>query len=514
MPTVLIRGNVAGSGEVFELRGFATQAVTSIFVEGAILGKETEVPITVAGETTPPPPVLSARIVGAPVSAQESTTITTLEAELVDEDNNVVELYDAANWTWAVDSGGGSFGGPDGDDLTLPSAPATVAISATHNTESLVATASISVVAAVTFSPDFFSLPSQIIEGQQSNPLRSRVLASDGSTAEEIQTNWSYSIVSGPGTIGGSIGNNVLNADPGSAGSSITVRATYIGSLNVSPATDDATTSVVAQPEPGDFPEVLEPAGMTQAVSLDGSTLNWGAGWNPSAGWSDTNRIEVVSDPLSKFGNAIEKRGFVGDTSGWLGALNVGQNVFGSWREVYVRYVWRLSSNWDYHSAGDKLFYWGRKVPGAGATQYFLLQQPSSGLKFISQPGAPGGQHSGGIGLASAFFVPNPSIPSLARDEYHTVELLHRMNSAPGNADGGIRVAIDGSEILTWNHQGQGGPFDITDGVEWIDNSGGATWPALELTGGEFFLFWGGQGDTKTANDFIRLSELYVSGRD
>lgn len=517
MPTVLIRGNVVSSGVEFELRGFANGAVTEVFVEEAILGQAAQVPISgVGGEAEPPPPVLSARIVNAPVSAQESTTITTLEAELVDENLDVVELYDAANWTWAVDSGGGSFGGVDNDELTLPAAPATVAVSATHKTESVVATAVISVVATVTFTADFFNLPGQIIEGRQSSPLRSRVLASDGTTAEQIQTNFSYSIVSGPGSIGGTTGDNVLIVDAASAGSMITVRATYTGSLNVSPATDDQTTSVVAEPAPGDFPD-NEPANMTQLTSVDCTSKDFGAGWNPSNGWDNNlDRLEVVSDLTAKHDFAIQKNFFIGDPSGWNGALNVfGHNPR---KEVYMRVIYKLSSNWDSHDGGgDKIWVssgnriliehlqWNR-------TPFFWNWITDLPLALrIWRPIIPGSpEFTGGAGFSNGPF------PVLDYDEYHTVEVWKRMND-PGVANGGFRVWIDDIEYTRFSVFGAGQhpefkDFEPNGNVQFTTSTGDTSITNVS-TAMEIPLFWGGQQDTKEANDFVRLSEVYISGR-
>lgn len=514
MPTVLIRGSVIATGQEFELRGFAIRPVTEVFVEESILGLETQVPISgIAGETEPPVPVLSARIVNAPVSAQESTTITTLEAELVDENLDVVELYDAANWTWAVDSGGGSFGGADNDELTLPAAPATVAISATHKTNSLVATAVISVVGTVVFTPDFYNLPAQLIEGQQTNPLRSRALNSDGTIAEEIDANWSYSIVSGAGSISGPIGNQVLVADPGSASTSITVRSTYTGSLNVSPNTDDSTTNVISF-SPGDFPN-NEPAGFTPIYQIDGSTKDFSTqsvvSWTQGSAWQDANRVSVVSDPDSKFGSAVEKRMFVGDESGWNGIIHTSQAA-PRYNELYIRLIMKFSSNWQYHSASSKI---ALVTARADDVRHGMAPSVSGGALSNSQ-GAFGTDEFGPATdwypvlngqLAIQAPLSQQPVKRISRDEYFTFECHRWASLTPGT--GGFRMWVDGEEFTNFLVPGKGEAgrnIPATD-LTWLSND--KFHSQLEA-----LLFWGGASATKNVNDFVRLSELYMSGRD
>lgn len=510
MPKIIVRGNVVASGSQFQLEGFPRQAVTSVFVQEGIIERETEIQIT--GIPVDPPPELSAVILGLPLGnqAQELTTITTLSAEVRDEEGTVVELYDPAEWTWAVGSGGGSFGGPNGDELTLPAAPASVEISATHDEQGLVDTATIAVVATVAFTPEFYNLPAQIIQGQQSNPLRSRVLDSDGSTVEEVDTNWSYSIVSGPGSISGPIGNQVLIANAGSAGQSITVRATYMGSLNVSPATDDQTTSVVQQPGPDDFPEVLQPAGHTVIESLDGSSKIW-AGWNQSDEWtSDNTRVEVVSDPLSKFGNAVEKRFFFGEAfGGWKGFS--GRHI-GLWRELYVRLVFKMSSNFEWHSSGGKYLYLHNSGAGAAKRNIILGTETNStpannAFDLDPDPGRAISFVDFSTGLGQ--WIPN--LPRVSRGEYHTVE--HLIGADLGTNDGYLRQAVDGVEAVEWVLVGGGGETrDLRSGQNWTFNDNVSDKRIGAQV--EAFLFNGGSGGTVPADINIRLSELFISGRN
>ncbi|MGH7576518.1 MAG: hypothetical protein ACREM1_15510 [Longimicrobiales bacterium] len=52
------------------------------------------------------------------------------------------------------------------------------------------------------------------------------------------------------------------------------------------------------------------------------------------------------------------------------------------------------------------------------------------------------------------------------------------------------------------------------DAIEWLSPLGGTTPPPGISPSVQLPLFWGGQNDTKQADDYIRVSELYISGRN
>lgn len=508
MPTVLVRGEVVDTLEVFELKGFTRRPIASVFVEESILGRETQIPIAGLGPgTEPPPPVLSAHIIGMPVQATELTTLTALEAELRDEDGNVIDPYTPAEWTWSIDSGGGSFGGPNNDDLTLPAAPATVVVRATH-TDGLSTTEDVSVVAQATLTPELFNLPGSVIEGQTYD-VRARLLNSDDTIAVNYTpSDWTFSVASGPASITGANG-DVLSVNANSAGGSVTVRATYEGSEAVNPAFDDSSASIVAQPQPGDFPD-NEPADMTPILFMDGSSKDPGAAFTQSTGWQDNNRIAVVSDPLSKYGNAIEKRFFEGDSSGWHGLFF---GSIGLWRELYMRYVFMMSSNWQYHGGTNgKIIYYNKS---ANSRENILLNEMWAWSDSVSTfpDGSDEWLKSGRqIPVPPGSITGNPQAgTTISRGEYHTVEIHHVASLTPKT--GTLRMWTDGIERTTFKRLG-GGEGDSTHLLtERTDAS------TLELSDKrigrviELPWFWGGSGLTKDRDDYVRFSEIYISGK-
>lgn len=241
-----------------------------------------------------------------------------------------------------------------------------------------------------------------------------------------------------------------------------------------------------------------EPAGMTPTLTIDGSSKDFGPEFHKGRRWRNDRRVEVVTDPDSKFGHAIEKRFFIGDRSGWNGITSVGE--YGAYRELYLRIVFRLSPNWQYHSGMNKLFYYGGAGAGQSksATQFFIGIRGGH-LEFIDQS-ASGEKNSQGTFRANA--------PTIDRDRYHTVEVLHVANT-PGQSDGSVRMWIDGAEVPSFNHLGRPDRDSVQlKNLRWLD------YDDTRLTGVEAFMFWGGQRDTKRVNDWIRLSELYISGKN
>lgn len=252
---------------------------------------------------------------------------------------------------------------------------------------------------------------------------------------------------------------------------------------------------ILPESDPGEWPD-NEPAGMTTVLVADGSSKDWPSFFQNKK-WADDNRVRVVSDPKSKHGQAIEKRFFIGDQSGWNGiTYNGGHIVF---RELYFRIVFRLSPNWQWHKAGGKYFYYGAAGrERGGPTQFQLAWNGSGRTRWVDFGSGVGG------------YVANGG-PEITRDVYHTIE-IHHVASTSG-ANGSLRMWIDGVEIQSFNLLGDPTQNEVQlTNREWIATRG------LEDKrlgrGLQAFMFWGGQHDTKQVNDWIRLSEFYVSGKN
>lgn len=352
MPSIRLRCT-SNTGESFDARGAVRGTVDAIGNLSAVVLNETTLPIE--GISDDPLPTFTATIKNAASELVVATSDTDIEAEVKDGFGNLVDAsYDVDNWTWTIDSdtsGGASFGsGANADDLTVGSSPGTVVIRATHNETEASATASISVVSAIVLTYVLEGLPAEVEPGED-YPMTARVLNADGSENEAyIPANWTFSITDGGanGSITGT-DSDVLSVNSGASGS-ITVEA-----LHSSSNTDSETVTVAEAV--GGFPEILDPAGAEEILANQGDTTDFGAGWVEQLSWSDTDKLAVVSDGSSKFGSALQKNGFIGD-SGWLDAYNRGSFV-ADHREIYVRYVFLLSSNWQ-QANSEVAFVYGR----------------------------------------------------------------------------------------------------------------------------------------------------------
>lgn len=258
----------------------------------------------------------------------------------------------------------------------------------------------------------------------------------------------------------------------------------------------DIEIVILPESDPGEWPD-NEPPGMTTILMVDGSSKDW-PNFYQNDHWADDNRVGVVNDPDSKHGHAIEKRFFVGDESGWKGVTYNGSHIM--FRELYFRIVFRLSPNWQWHKGGGKYFYYGAvgREAGRGPVQFVLGWVGSGRTRWID--------FGSGVGQWEV-----NGGPKITRDAYHTIE-IHHVASTSG-ANGSLRMWIDGAEIQSFNLAGDPTQDDVQlINREWIATSG------LEDKrlgrGLQGFMYWGGEGDTKQVNDWIRLSEFYVSGRN
>lgn len=352
---------------------------------------------------------------------------------------------------------------------------------------------------SATLTPDFYNPASPVIE-EQAYDLRARVLNPDQTVhTGYIVGQWAFAIIAGAsfGNIGGT-NNDVLTLNAGSAGNSITIQATYQGPETLSPSTQDKQLTITTQP-PGGWPN-NEPAGMTMIISQNGSTKTF-PGWFQDSRWQDDEFVSVVSDPASRYGSAIEKRFFVGDVSGWNGQTS--RTSFFNFREVYFRLIFTLSSNFQFHTGGGKYFYWGRKPTGTttGPSQFILRPFAGRPLQLAVQISLSDG---GSTSQPGSNYQPG-NLPNITKNNYHTAEILHRIND-PGLDNGSLRMWQDGVEGTDWSKNGQ--PYaPALDSEDWFATD--------NFIGGILaFMFWGGQGNTKTVNDYIRISEFYASGRN
>lgn len=316
--------------------------------------------------------------------------------------------------------------------------------------------------------------------------IRPNLLDEDGGVVPTEPSEWSADF--DPSVV--SVSDNFLVSAlaPTPPGSSTAVVFTHVETELAA----DVEIVVLPESSPGEWPD-NEPAGMTTVLMVDGSSKDWPS-FLQNRDWADDNRVSVVSDPESKHGQAIEKRFFIGDQSGWKGVTHNGSRVI--YRELYFRIVFRLSPNWQWHKAGGKYFYYGAAGRNRGVSPVqFILGWQGDGTPFWSAFG-------------DGRYVANSVSPPM-RNVYHTIE-IHHVASTSG-ANGSLRMWIDGEEVQSFNLLGD----PTQNNVQLMNHEWAATRGLDDKRLGrgiQAFIYWGGQGDTKAVNDWVRLSEFYVSG--
>lgn len=503
--TIKIRGD-SNSDEPVILVGRAQRPLTKItsLIRSRVIR---EVTLPIEGVSEEPDLVFTGELV-APSQLQQSQSVQ-LSANLFSQVSGgpltVVEDYDPTHWDKAITSGGSSasLGGPNGDLLTATTTLGEVVVTFTYNVvgsgaQGTVATATIEVVAATTFNVVVTNLPASVIQGQSYTLGAERRDGVTGEVVDDDPANFMFAISVG-GTFGSITNGNQLNVNPSTAGNSITVQATH----GVGSESGQATTNIIVQPT---FPN-NEPTNLTQVAAFDGSTKVW-SGWNPNTLWNDDVRLRVISDPTSKFGSVLEKRWYLNDSHGWFA---VNERTFTSFRELYVRMVYILSDNYDFHGSGVEKLWYMRRRNGSGqiADGVFTVgHRQTEGLRLALNSSGGNGEIDG-VPYASADLVSNGLGPT-QRNAWYTVESLIRLNT-PGNSDGSITVWRNGVQVPSWRWLGKGLDPDLRNGNKLL---GGTAWDSYQINNIQTFLFWGGSGDVKGANDSLRLSEFYVSGRN
>lgn len=356
--------------------------------------------------------------------------------------------------------------------------------------------------------PDFYSPVGNIIE-EEDYDLRSRVLNPDQTIHTPYDdADWNFSLPEGgPASIGGA-NSDVLTPNAGSAPANLVVRASYVGGEILDPTFQNRTLSIIEQPT-GNFPVVLDPGGgpWTTIVNLNGSTKIW-PGFGNGGEWADDNRIEVVSDANSKFGNAVQKNFFKGEAiGGWKG---FNQRNIGLWSQLYVRLVFQLASNWQWHPGGGKYMYLHNSGT-ASLRRNFILGTGNPNAAFnafgvAKTPGFPVAVWDFSSGQGQ--WVPN--FASMPRGSYVTVEWLIGADITANS--GFLRMARNGVEATEWALVGTPGPqtADLRSNVDWLYNDNVSDKRIGAAC--ETFLFNGGSGGTFTANFNIRMSEFVIKG--
>lgn len=273
------------------------------------------------------------------------------------------------------------------------------------------------------------------------------------------------------------------------AAGSANVFATYQNVTATVPVTVTSTTQPPPPPPPpppGTWPS-NEPAGMTVITSTDGSdkyfgTGGSGPGWFFGGRWNDNTYVEDgISDSSSRYGSVIQKRLFAGDPAGWNGLAEFNwSSTAGVKRHMYYRASFKFSNNYQICSTNEKPHgYVGG--PGGDGADIYVYMFPNGAWSMANEfPGA-------GFNDINLNFT-------MTRGQWITLEMYFVAESSAGASDGERRIWINGTQVSS------------ATGVNW--GSGAPGWSQIDI-----FNYWGGGGCTKTVNDVISISEIYVSGK-
>ncbi|MEX2048883.1 MAG: hypothetical protein WEB90_04835 [Gemmatimonadota bacterium] len=250
---------------------------------------------------------------------------------------------------------------------------------------------------------------------------------------------------------------------------------------------DSATVTSPPPPPPpqGSWPN-HEPTGMTRIVSTNGSDKYFGGsptspGWFYGGRWNDNTYVQDgIPDAGSRYGTVIEKRLNVGDVAGWNGLAEYNwSSTAGVRRHLYFRAIFKFSSNYQICSTNEKPHgYLGG--PGGDGADVYAYMRPSGAWSLANEfPGA-------GFNDINLNFT-------MTRGQWITLEMYFVAESSSGASDGERHIWMSGSLK------------DSATGVNW--GSGTPGWSQMDI-----FNYWGGGGCTKTVNDVISISEIYLSG--
>lgn len=442
-------------------------------------GKSGSAVINVTTASSPTVASVSVSPTSASVAVGSSTT---LQATARDASNNVIPgatmAWSSSNTSIATVDQNGKVTGVAGGSATI-----TVSSGGKSATAAVTVTASSSgPVSTITVSPSTTS-----VDVGSSVTLQATARDASGNVVGGVSFSWSSSNT-GTATVNGS--GTVTGVSTGT----VTITALASGKSAT------ATVTVTNPPPPPPPGSLNEPAGMTRFFSTDGSVRDFGPKWIKASKWLDDRYTRVVSDAGNPTGSgkAIEKRWYVGeptDNGGGLTTLHHWSDVGGfPARVLYIRMRLKFSPNWDTdgHYGGVKFGYWGSDGRGGAApTQYWTSNGGAGGSSFRIF-------FQDQTGPAPNFNKFSSNAP-LSLNQWHTVEILQTAQSAKGVADGALKIWVDG--VLSISESG----------INFVGSSDNIS--STLFNGIQVFFIRGSAGRTFRVDDWLRLGELYVSGR-
>lgn len=215
-----------------------------------------------------------------------------------------------------------------------------------------------------------------------------------------------------------------------------------------------------------------------------GFTIIEDRGWESGLGtWfrkftSADKPIRIVPITDSKLGEASALEIFYAAGHQGGGGTELESAPFPAVKELYVGFWAQVSANWQGHSSGiNKIVYLADDAVGFHAMWYELFGAGSTPLGFyiVNQSGPDIGYHD---------TLPGP----INRGVWHQVEIYQKQ----GAGNGIIQVWVDGLLAI------------VQTAVVTRDTP----FTSVTISG-----IWGGIGDTKAHDDFMRFDRIRISGR-
>lgn len=209
-------------------------------------------------------------------------------------------------------------------------------------------------------------------------------------------------------------------------------------------------------------------------------------------GWTDRpgQNFIIFPDPSvprsqPNTGRAQFPLGFQGGS----GPISTGRSLGGNYKEIYVSFWIRFSSNWDGHTAYvNKIWHiWINGVNRVYLTSQGVNagpMQPQVNLQQVNE------------NPVSRNLTPNVTHSQLmTRGQWHRWEIVLRANT-PGQPDGRADWWVDGVQVGSYS------------GINYIVAGGNPRWTDVVWN-----PTWGGVGDVVPATQFMDIDHVYISGK-
>ncbi|MFO0571840.1 MAG: hypothetical protein U0263_39820 [Polyangiaceae bacterium] len=188
---------------------------------------------------------------------------------------------------------------------------------------------------------------------------------------------------------------------------------------------------------------------------------------------------------------------------GWSGGLT--NATRGKYQAIYVSAWIKIEgADFENNQSGVKLWYFSHGQTGTPASIWMIRQNQGgtgnySSLSFHYYRNLVGTfqtDTTGKAGTERTLLQNASSTAAFSCGSWHELELVLRLNSAPGTADGVMRVWLDGLELMNYSNL--------------LYTVAGST---AGFNGFRFDNIWGGGGPARTTTDELRIARWTVYGK-